>query len=121
MRDGFLVRTRADSPTGNARRNDTNQRDRAFESGAQFVSTDYPEPNLSLSPYHVRLSGNRVARANPVSGTNVSDTVDIENLAADTAAVRSRMGMADHDRRRLNQRVLRYNFRAKVEWPGATP
>jgi hypothetical protein len=108
VRDGFLVRTRADSPTGNARRNDTTQREKAFASGAQFVSTDYPESNLSLSPYQVRLPGNRVARANPVSGTNVSDTVEIEALAADTAAVRNRQGMADHDRRRLNEASAHY-------------
>ena len=108
VRDGFVVRTRADSPTGNARRNDTTQREKAFASGAQFISTDYPEPNLSLSPYQVRLPGNRIAQANPVSGTNVSDTVEIEILAADTAAVRNRMGMADHDRRRLDEASAHY-------------
>ena len=119
VRDGFLVRTRADSPTGNARRNDTTQREKAFASGAQFVSTDYPEPNLSLSPYQVRLSGNRVARANPVSGTNVSDTVEIENLAADTAAVRNRMGMADHDRRRLDEASAHYARVLELDPPSA--
>jgi hypothetical protein len=43
-----------------------------------------------------------------VSGTNVSDTVEIETLAADTAAVRNRMGMADHDRRRLDEASAHY-------------
>lgn len=108
VRDGFLVRTRADSPTANARKNDGSQRERAFASGAQFVSTDYPEPNLSLSPYQVRLPGDRVARANPVSGGHLSDTVDIETLAADTAAIRNRMGMADHERRRLDEASAHY-------------
>jgi hypothetical protein len=108
VREGFLVRTRADASTSVARRNEVTQRDRALASGAQFVSTDYPEPNLSLSPYQVRLPGNRVARANPVSGADVPDTADVEVLAADTAAVRNRMGMADHERRRLDEASAHY-------------
>ena len=43
VRAGFLVRTRADEPTGQARNNDTRMRDKALASGAQYVSTDYPE------------------------------------------------------------------------------
>jgi len=54
VRDGFLVRTRADSDT--------------FASGAQFVSTDYPEPDRRFSTYRVRLPGSVVARTNPVNG-----------------------------------------------------
>ena len=108
VRDGFLVRTRADASTSVARRNDGTQRDRALASGAQFVSTDYPEPNLSLSPYQVRLPGNRVARANPVNGADVSDAADVEVVAADTASVRNRMGMADHERRRLDEAAAHY-------------
>ncbi len=54
VRDGFLVRTRADSSTAEARANATTRRDRAIASGAQLISTDYPEPNLRFSPYHVR-------------------------------------------------------------------
>jgi len=51
VKAGFLVRTRADSDTAEARANDTRSRDQALASGAQFISTDYPEPNRLFSPY----------------------------------------------------------------------
>ncbi len=65
---GFLVRTRADADTRQSRANDPAQRDRALASGAQFVSTDYPEPDRRFSGYQVRLPGEVIARTNPVSG-----------------------------------------------------
>ena len=49
VRDGFLVRTRADADTVQARANDTTQRDKALASGAQFVCTDYPQPDHRLT------------------------------------------------------------------------
>jgi Phosphoinositide phospholipase C, Ca2+-dependent len=54
---GFLVRTRADEGTLNARKNDTVRRDQALASGAQFVSTDYSEARNAWSAYRVRLPG----------------------------------------------------------------
>ena len=68
VKAGFLVRTRADSGTKESRLNDMSQREKAFASGAQFISTDYPEPDRRFSNYHVRFAGNVVARGNPVSG-----------------------------------------------------
>jgi hypothetical protein len=68
VKRGFLVRTRADSGTRAARANDTRRRDQALASGAQFVSTDYPEPNPALSPYAVRFENGIVVRINPVNG-----------------------------------------------------
>ena len=65
--DGFIVRTRADADTVEARTNDTSQRDRALESGAQYVSTDYREANLDFSDYSVSLPGDAVARCNPIN------------------------------------------------------
>jgi hypothetical protein len=76
VRAGFLVRTRADADTADARKNDTSRRDKALASGAQFVSTDYPEPRIEFSPYKVRLPGDAVARPNPIVGT--SRAVDLE-------------------------------------------
>jgi hypothetical protein len=65
---GYLVRTRTDSPTGDARTNDTTRRDLAIESGAQFLSTDYYDiSELFDSPYKVELPGGVVARCNPIS------------------------------------------------------
>lgn len=65
---GFLVRTRSDVPTVEARSGDTTRRDMAIESGAQYISTDYPEVSPFGSGYIVTLSGAvGPARCNPVS------------------------------------------------------
>ena len=76
--EGFLVRTRADADTRQARQNDTERRDRALASGAQFVSTDYPEPDEKLSSYRVSLPGGVRARANPVSAKGWKGGREIE-------------------------------------------
>ncbi|MGE3309619.1 MAG: Ca2+-dependent phosphoinositide-specific phospholipase C [Limisphaerales bacterium] len=103
VREGFLVRTRADAGTVQARTNDGSQRDRALASGAQFVSTDYPEPNLSFSPYLVRLPGGYVARANPVTGGGLSSDRDMEAMALETPAIQVRLGELAHQRRCLGE------------------
>lgn len=65
---GYVVRTRADVPTQQARSGDTTQRDAALASGAQWVSTDYPVPGRSpFSDYHASIPGSTVARCNPVA------------------------------------------------------
>jgi hypothetical protein len=78
VREGFLVRTRADADTRQARTNDVSQRDKALASGAQFISTDYPEPDRRFSGYCVRFPGGQVARSNPVSGDPAWGTIDWE-------------------------------------------
>lgn len=66
---GYLVRTRADADTRQARSGDTTQRDAALASGAQFVSTDYPVPDERFGTgYEVSFPGGTVARCNPVTG-----------------------------------------------------
>jgi hypothetical protein len=64
---GYLVRTRADADTKEARVNDTKPREAALASGAQYVSTDYlwPDPRFA-GGYQARLPGGVVARCNPV-------------------------------------------------------
>jgi hypothetical protein len=65
---GYLIRTRTDSPTVDARENDTTTRDIALASGAHFLSTDYYEPSTHFdSPYVVALPNGSVARCNPVT------------------------------------------------------
>jgi len=65
---GFLVRTRSDIPTEEARSGDTTRRDLALESGAQFISTDYPEESPYGSGYIVTLPGaESPARCNPIT------------------------------------------------------
>ena len=63
---GFLVRTRADADTLEARKNDTRRRDKALASGAQYVSTDYMEPDPRFGPYQTRMPKGVVATCNPV-------------------------------------------------------
>ncbi|MBV9991555.1 MAG: phosphatidylinositol-specific phospholipase C1-like protein [Alphaproteobacteria bacterium] len=66
VKAGFLVRTRADADTVEARANDTRRRDAALASGAQYISTDYMRPDFRFGPYEVRLPQGVVAACNPV-------------------------------------------------------
>ncbi|MCC7374349.1 MAG: hypothetical protein IT581_06820 [Verrucomicrobiales bacterium] len=101
VKAGYLVRTRADADTRNARWNDVKQRDAAFSSGAQFISTDYPEPNLSWSDYQVRWPTNQVARPNPVSAATLNPGLDLESLA-----VRGLEPFPDRELQLLDQRAI---------------
>lgn len=69
VQQGYLVRTRADANTVEARENDTRRRDAAFASGAQAVSTDYYLPSTRfVSPYQVSLpSTTKPIRCNPIN------------------------------------------------------
>jgi hypothetical protein len=78
VREGFLVRTRADADTVQARKNDVTQREKALASGAQFISTDYAEPDRRFSDYCVRLPAGQVARSNPISGLAAWALLDLE-------------------------------------------
>ncbi len=68
VRSGYIVRTRADADTLQARSGDTTQREAALASGAQFVSTDYPVPNPAFGTgYQVTIPDGAPARCNPVN------------------------------------------------------
>jgi hypothetical protein len=68
VRKGYLVRTRTDADTKQARTNDTGRREIALASGAQLLSTDYPASEPSQwTGYSVSLPGGAVARCNPVN------------------------------------------------------
>ncbi len=57
---GYIVRTRADADTKEARINDTRRREAALASGAQFVSTDYLWPDTRFAGgYQGALAGRR--------------------------------------------------------------
>lgn len=51
----FIVRTRTDAGTLEARENDQSRKEAAIRSGAQIVSTDYYRPDLELSEFSVTL------------------------------------------------------------------
>jgi hypothetical protein len=65
VRAGLIVRTRADADTVEARANDLTRQDAAFQSGAQYISTDYMQADLRLSTYRAALPGGGVARMSP--------------------------------------------------------
>ena len=67
VEQGYMVRTRADADTEQSRTNDTTRREAALSSGAHFISTDYPEPNLEFSEYQVTIPGGGIARCNPIN------------------------------------------------------
>ena len=81
---GYIVRTRADADTHEARSGDTGPRDLALSSGAQFVSTDYyvadarADTSEDWTDYSVSLPGNFIARENPVSGSGSFFNIEIE-------------------------------------------
>lgn len=68
VKQGYLVRTRTDEGTEQARTNDTTRRDLVFSTGAQMISTDYPpsEPSQWTS-FVVKFPDGLVARCNPVN------------------------------------------------------
>lgn len=65
LADGFLVRTRADADTVEARSGDIRRRDAAFASGAQVVSTDYPARYPDVGRYRVGFADGGFVRAGP--------------------------------------------------------
>lgn len=68
VKQGYLVRTRSDEGTEQARTDDTTRRDLALSSGAQMISTDYPPSEPSQwTKYVVEFPDGLVARCNPVT------------------------------------------------------
>jgi hypothetical protein len=68
VKQGYLVRTRTDEGTEQARTNDTTRRDLALSTGAQMISTDYPPSEPSQwSSFVVKFPDGLVARCNPVN------------------------------------------------------
>ena len=68
VKQGYIVRARADAETRAARNNDTRRRDELLESGAQMISTDYPlsEPS-AWTGYSVGFADGMPARCNIVN------------------------------------------------------
>lgn len=67
VRKGYVVRTRSDADTEQARSGDTTMREAAFASGAQWVSTDYVDPDPAVgTDFSVRFPGGGTVRCNPI-------------------------------------------------------
>jgi hypothetical protein len=75
---GYIVRTRADADTEEARSGDTVPRDTALASGAQYVSTDYPVENPDFGTgYLVEIPDGTPARCNPINAPPECITADL--------------------------------------------
>ncbi|MEN7551097.1 Ca2+-dependent phosphoinositide-specific phospholipase C [Rapidithrix thailandica] len=69
VRKGYLVRSRADIETYEAKVNDMTRARAAFESGAQVISTDFFKPgNRYGTDYFVKMPNEKPLRINPVNG-----------------------------------------------------
>lgn len=68
VREGFLVRTRADADTREARTNDRRRFEAALRSGAHVISTDYYIPDRRRDErFVIRFEGGSFTRPNPVT------------------------------------------------------
>lgn len=66
VRKGYIIRTRADSDTREARRNDRTTFEAAYKSGAQIITTDYyQQSTLFESDYSVSFEDGTYFRKNP--------------------------------------------------------
>lgn len=67
VKAGLIVRTRADADTMEARANNRAPQAAAFAAGAQYVSTDYMQPDPRFGAYETHLPGGGVARLSPAA------------------------------------------------------
>jgi Phosphoinositide phospholipase C, Ca2+-dependent len=78
---GYVVRTRADADTVEARVNDTTARDAAFASGSTWVSSDFVVPGRAFgTPYFVQIPGGTPSRCNPINTPTWCTSGMIESL-----------------------------------------
>lgn len=78
---GYVIRTRTDADTHEARINDTTTREAALASAAQWVSTDYVVPGRAFgTEYFVQIPGGTPARCNPVNSPSWCTSDLVESL-----------------------------------------
>jgi hypothetical protein len=87
VKAGFIVRTRADDSTWQARANDVAHRDLALASGAQAVSTDYlwADPRFA-GGFSVRLPAPAAALCNPLRTAGRCSDTPVDAVTAKDAA-----------------------------------
>jgi len=67
VKKGYLIRTRADSDTKQARKNDWSDFEAACKSGAQIITTDYYKKSTHFkSDYAISFADGKYFRANPL-------------------------------------------------------
>lgn len=91
VRQGYMIRTRADSEVTTPTSGDTTQREAAFASGAQWVSTDYPLPGMAAryngSTYVAQIPGGTPARCNPINAPAGCESSWFEAVPVSTSGV----------------------------------
>ena len=71
VRKGYIIRTRADSDTQEARANDKSSFNAAMQSGAQIISTDYYKKSGHFkSEYEISFADGKYFRFNPLFTAN---------------------------------------------------
>lgn len=74
VKKGYIIRTRADSDTQEARANDKSSFDAAVSSGAQIITTDYYQKSHHFkSDYVISFPDQQYFRLNPVSNDHNID------------------------------------------------
>ena len=69
VKKGYIIRTRADADTKQARANDYSHFEAAKKSGAQIITTDYYLPSkIFPSSYQISFDNKAYVRVNPVTG-----------------------------------------------------
>jgi hypothetical protein len=76
VKAGFLVRTRADANLREAKANDRSRFEKAAATGAQWLSTDFPEPDPRWPDYQVAWPERAVFRVSPIEPANVKTSPD---------------------------------------------
>ncbi len=69
VKHGYIIRTRSDAETWEARKNDYTDMNNAFESGAQITSTDFYQPDLRFSTFQVKFPDAGAGRKNVINST----------------------------------------------------
>lgn len=80
VRDGFLVRVQSDYNSVEPLKGDYSRLRSALDSGAHFVTTDYPAP-VDGVPYFVEIPGGTPSRCNPQTAPAPCTPTDLENPA----------------------------------------
>ena len=81
VRNGYLIRTRADSSCIEAYTNDVTRQEYALTSGAQIISTDFPAPP-DFSDYSFGdIPGGNPSRCNPLVAPAYCSAQDVEDLS----------------------------------------
>jgi hypothetical protein len=118
VEEGYIVRTRADADTQQARTGDTTRRDAALASGAQFVSSDYPDPDPDFGTgYFVEIPGGAPAGCNPVNGPSDCDAATLENLTGLQELEGKKLVVRDKDGDPSKRRIVALSKDRLVDTP----